>query len=95
MTPCIKKLERVPTFDREFKSAPPEVRQDAADILRALLKWPHPKSLRMHRLKGFSHPSIWKVDVHSNHSWQITFTIEGETATLRRIATHKQIDRRP
>jgi hypothetical protein len=30
-----------------------------------------------------------------NRSWQITFELDGDTAILRRIARHKDLDRAP
>jgi hypothetical protein len=56
---------------------------------------PWAKSLRLHQLTGYAKPAIWKIDVYANHSWQITFEMEGTTARLVRLATHKKIDRDP
>lgn len=82
-------------FKSEFQALEPDVRQACIDALDLLLKNPQAKSLRLHPLSGFAKPQIWKIDVYTNHSWQVTFELIGVTAHLKRIATHKKIDRSP
>lgn len=84
-----------PRFDRDIRSAPPEVRRAASDALNTLKANPHAKSLRLHPLKGFGKPQVWKIDVLANHAWQITFELEGDVAKLCRLARHKRIDNDP
>ena len=50
---------------------------------------------RLDALAGYAKPTIFKIDVYANKSWQITFEIAGTVAVLRRIAKHREIDRRP
>lgn len=87
------------TFSERFKAEMCSAQPDTQDAARAALKLlqenPHARTLRLHTLKGFKKPSIYKIDVFSNHSWQITFELEGTTAHLKRLGTHKQIDRTP
>jgi hypothetical protein len=52
-------------------------------------------SLRLHPLTGLPKPTVWKIDVFANHAWQVTFELNGTTAELKRIGTHKSIDRDP
>jgi len=40
-------------------------------------------------------PTIFKIDVFPNRSWQITFELNGTTAILRKIAPHSELDRSP
>lgn len=75
--------------------ADPELYQAAKDALELLRKNPQARSLRVHALKGYGKPTIFKMDVYTNHSWQITFEMLGTKAVLRRLATHKDIDRNP
>lgn len=82
-------------FKKELKSAPIDCQKAAKDVLNSLQKQPIPTILRLHNLKGYSKPTIWKIDIYANKSWQITFEMDGETAILRRLATHKEIDRKP
>lgn len=36
---------------------------------------------------------MYSVDVTGNHAYKISLSIEGGVAVLRRVATHKRIDR--
>lgn len=65
------------------------------DAVADWLKDPIPTSRRLHRLAGFNNPKVYTIDVFSNHSYKISLEIEGDTATLRRVGTHKVIDRSP
>lgn len=91
----IKDLDYKRTFERDVRKAPPEVRRVLESVLDDLLKYPQPKKLRFHSLNGFFHPKIYKIDVFSNKSWQITFEMDGSTAVLRRLGTHREVDRFP
>jgi mRNA-degrading endonuclease YafQ of YafQ-DinJ toxin-antitoxin module len=82
-------------FKDEFQKLEPSVQAAAKDALDTLLRHPQSKSLRLHPLTGLPKPTVWKIDVFANHSWQITFELNGSTAELKRIATHKTIDRDP
>jgi hypothetical protein len=53
------------------------------------------KSLRLHSLGEPPKRGVWKIDVLTNHSWQVTFELNGTTAELKRASTHKSIDRDP
>lgn len=82
-------------FKSEFASLPGDVAKAAKDALELLQKNPRARSLRLHPLTGLPKPSVWKIDVFANHSWQITFELNGSIAQLKRIGTHKSIDRDP
>lgn len=92
----VQGLSRTARFEREFRAAPADVQRAAADALKTLQKNPSSRVLRLHALKGFGKPSVYKIDVLSNHSWQITFELEaGGVARLCRLAPHKRIDSDP
>lgn len=40
-------------------------------------------------------PSIFTIHATRNHSHKISFEIEGDVAIMRKIGTHKEIDRSP
>lgn len=82
-------------FQTKIQGLPPDVQQAAKEALDLLIKNPRAKSLRLHNLTGLPKPTMWKVDVYANHSWQITFEINGSVAELKRIGRHKSIDRDP
>lgn len=82
-------------FAADLKSAPADVQSAAKEALRRLQTNPAAKSLRLHPLKGVPKPAIWKIDVFANKSWQISFEMVGDRAELKRLGTHKSIDRDP
>jgi mRNA-degrading endonuclease YafQ of YafQ-DinJ toxin-antitoxin module len=82
-------------FKAEFKALSDDAKKACIEALKTLQSHPQAKSLRLHTLKGMPKPTIWKIDVYANHSWQITFELVGTTAELKRIGTHKAIDRDP
>lgn len=82
-------------FKLELQKVQPDVAKAAMEALELLQNNPLAKSLRLHPLTGLPKPTVWKIDVFANHSWQITFELKGTTAELKRIATHKSIDRDP
>lgn len=91
----IRRFEPSNRFVRDIKSAPPEVQAAAKEALDLLQSNPSAKVLRLHQLRGLPKPSIWKIDVYANRSWQITFEVQGDSALLKRLGTHKAIDRLP
>ena len=82
-------------FQAELQKLKPDVVKAVKESLELLQSNPKAKSLRLHPLTGLPKPTVWKIDVFVNHSWQVTFELNGTTAELKRIATHKAIDRDP
>ncbi len=83
-------------FQRDFKKLPPEIRDEVEECLKDLGSDPIPVSRRAHSVSPKGHkPTIFSLDVTSNKSHKLTFHLEGDTAVLRRVGTHKQIDRTP
>lgn len=71
------------------------MKQEVDDAVRDLLSNPIPARRRFHSLEGYRNPRLFTIDVTSNKSHKISLEIDGTLATLRRIATHKEIDRAP
>ncbi len=82
-------------FASDLRNAPAEIQQAARQALSMLQANPNARSLRLHRLTGYPKPGIWKIDVFTNHAWQITFELNDTVAELKRLGTHKAIDRTP
>lgn len=80
-------------FKRDYDRLPVDIRQQVNDCIRDLAKDPIPTSRRAHCIDRASKPKVFSVDVTSNKSWKLSFQIEGQVATLRRVGTHKEIDR--
>jgi hypothetical protein len=86
---------RTDRFDADVRAAPIDVARAAEAARKTLIQNSRAGALRLHPLKGYPKPTIFKIDVTANHSWQLTFELDGEVAVLLRLATHKAIDRDP
>lgn len=85
-----------PEFERDYVKLPPELRAAAKACVEDLERDPIPSSRRPHSVTPRGHrPVIYTVDVLSNKSYKLSYHVEGRVAVLRRVGTHKQIDRRP
>lgn len=82
-------------FARDLKRLDKETQQAVKDAINDLLKTPVPQVRRMHSLGGYRNPKIYTIDVFPNHSYKISFEIEGTTAILRRVGSHGDIDLLP
>ena len=91
----IDALQRTERFDKDFSALDQGLKKLTGECLRLLMRNPRAKSLRTHTLQGGSKPTIYKIDVAPNHSYQVTFILEGSLAVLLRVGSHKQIDRHP
>lgn len=91
----IDALDYKASFQKDLLKSPSDIQAAAHEALVELMKNPQPAKLRLHSLQGCFSPRILKIDVFPNRSWQITFEMDGTTAILRRLAKHRDIDRRP
>lgn len=91
----VSALQVTATFRADVRSAPADIQADATAALDKLLKNSAANALRLHALKGYPKPTIFKIDVRPDHSWQISFELDGQTAVLLRLATHRELDRNP
>ena len=82
-------------FKAEYKKLPPELQDQVDQALRLLRENPASRKLRFERLTDYRNPTIYTIHVTANHSHKISMAINGRIATLRRIGTHKEIDRNP
>lgn len=80
------------TFNDQFAKLKPDIKRATLDALRKFKENPAAKSLRFHRLSSVK-PPVWKIDVFTDHSWQIAMRIDGDRCTLLTIGTHKLMDR--
>lgn len=84
-------VEPSEAFAKDLKRCQPDIAAATKDALKTLLENPHSGRLRFHPLKGHK-PTLWKIDVLPNKSWQIVFELRGTTAYLLRLAPHKVMD---
>lgn len=88
-------VERTSTFLRDYKNLTEQQQADVKECLRDLLADPVPAARRLHRITS-NKPKVYSVDVYPNKSYKISFEIvEGNVVRLRRVATHRDIDRKP
>lgn len=88
-------VEAYPRFVSDVKRLPDNVRDFLKSALQDLIKDPRPKRIRFEKLKGKNKPPIYTIHVTPNHSHKLSFEINGDVAILRRVDTHKVIDRTP
>lgn len=93
--PRITHITRNQRFEKNYRSLSIDLQAATRDAIRDLFKTPVPASRRLHSLRGFKNPKIFTIDVLSNHSYKISFEINGEVANLRRVASHRTIDSAP
>ncbi len=80
------------TFRRDYKRLAPALQERVKEALERLLDNPVPPGLRLEKLAGHD---LYTIHVTPNHSHKLSFGLEGGIAVLRRVRTHKEIDRAP
>ncbi len=91
----IRRLAMTGRFERDYKRLDHGLQGKVDTVLLNLTKNPRSPMLRFEKLGGYRRPSIHTVHVTPNHSHKLSFEIDGDTAILRRIGTHKEIDGAP
>jgi mRNA-degrading endonuclease YafQ of YafQ-DinJ toxin-antitoxin module len=94
-SPAFTKVDFTDLFKKQYKKLEPTLKAAAQQTIRDLSKVPLPASLRFHSLSGYKNPRLYTIDVMGNKAYKISLEIQGETAILRRVASHKEIDRLP
>ncbi|HAG0014401.1 TPA: hypothetical protein G8O67_001638 [Salmonella enterica] len=89
------RLDVYPAFMRRFSQLPDDIKRQAAKAINDLRQKPMPKSINFEKLRAYMNPSIFTIHATRNHSHKISFEIEGDIAIMRKIGTHKEIDRSP
>jgi hypothetical protein len=92
---AITTLRRKRRFQKEYDDLPPPLKDEVDAALMDLRRNPIPPTRRFHSLGGHKNPKIYTIDATSNKAYKISLELDGECAILRRIATHKEIDRMP
>lgn len=68
--------------------------KDVKSCLSDLEKDPIPHGRRMHPVTpAGTKPKVYTVDVYPNKSYKVSLQLDGALLILRRVGTHKQIDR--
>lgn len=82
-------------FKKEYETLDAALKDAVDETLKDLLRVPIPPRRRFHALGGYKNPKLYTIDVTPNKAYKISMEIEGECATLRRVSTHREIDRAP
>ena len=90
-----KGLKYTAAFERDYKRLSRPIQNAVNEVITGLMQNPRPARLRFEKLRGYSNPGIYTVHVTPNHSHKLSFSIEDGVVILRRIGTHRKIDRSP
>lgn len=80
------------TFQNDMKKLPPRIKAEAASRIAKLIVCPIPDAWRFHRLNGYK-PNIYTIDVWPQKAYKASFNIINGIAVMRRVGTHKAINR--
>lgn len=80
-------------FKKDYRKLDPQLQQRVDSKLEDLCKDPRPAGLVFEKLKGYDNPCIYTIHVTGNY--KLSMQIDGDTATLRRVGNHDEIDRAP
>lgn len=83
------------SFKKDYERLSDEIKRFVDLSLEGLLCNPQPGRLRLEKLQGNYKPPVYTIHVTPNHSHKISFEIKGTVAVMRKIGTHKEIDRCP
>lgn len=83
------------SFKNSVKKLAPEIKEGLIQALKDLRADPQPARLRLEKLSGYRRPDIYTIHITTNHSHKASFELDGSIAVMRRVGTHKEIDRTP
>lgn len=83
------------SFQNSLRKLPENIRSEARQALKDLIKHPQPGYLKLEKLSGYKRPDIYTIHFTGNNSHKMSFELDGDKALLRKVGTHKKIDRAP
>lgn len=83
------------SFVNGLKKLPDNIRAEAKQALKDILKYPQPGYLKLEKLSGYRRPDIYTIHFTGNNSHKMSFEMDGDKAVFRKVGTHKLIDRSP
>jgi hypothetical protein len=89
----IKRWSKSKRFHKDYDKLSLQLRDLVDQKLQDLAQDPRPPGLKLEKLKGHSNPDIYTIHITGNH--KASMEIDGSNASLRRVATHDEIDRAP
>ncbi len=89
-------IELTARFRRDYESLSVDIKRHVDLCIIELGQDPLPNTRRAHAVTPRGHrPTIYTVDVTANKAYKLSFHVADRTAVLRRVGTHRQIDRSP
>jgi len=92
-------------FKKLYKKLSPDLQRLVDEKLKDILQNPFPSGLGFEKLKGWSNPDIYTINVNGNYKISLEcaddeVTQDGKNlkckmAKLRKVGTHNMIDRAP
>ena len=92
--PLFKTFAALTSFTRDLKALDPQQRKAVQQCIEELQSDNVGRARRVHRLNP-KRLGILSVDIEGGTTYKMTLTVQGDHATLRRVAQHKEIDRKP
>lgn len=89
-----KTFDTTSSFLRDLKTLDVQQRKAVQRCIEELQSDDVGQARRVHRLNP-KREGILSVDIDGRTAYKMTLTVEGAHATLRRVAPHKDIDRKP
>ena len=83
------------SFAKTLRAVSTDIQSQTLSAATSLTNEPIPTRLRFEKLSCYRNPSIYTIHITHNHSHKLSFEIHGTTAILRKVGTHKEIDRAP
>lgn len=81
-------------FAKDYKRLPVDIRRLVDDCINDLALDPIPNSRRPHSISPAGRrPQVFSLDVTTNKAYKLSFELDGNCAVLRRVGTHREIDR--
>lgn len=87
----IKQIRYSEKFAELLRKLPPEIQAAARQAVKDLVRDPFPKRYRLEKQTV----EVWTIHITANHSHKLSFQLDGDCAVLRKVGTHKEIDRSP
>lgn len=87
----IKRIRATEAFGVLLRKLPPDIQAAARQAVKDLVADPHPKKYRLKKQTRV----CWTIHITNNHSHKLSFSMDGDCAVLRKVGTHKEIDRSP
>ncbi len=88
-------VQMTAAFQRDYQRLAPNIQEEVNRcVLDVETRDPLPAGRRPHSVtpRGVK-PTIYTLDVTANKAYKLSFHLDGHIAILRRVATHRQIDR--